>query len=66
MITGPEGRYELCRIPLGTGLLSVNNCDSFAPKYVDVPVEIRGDTVLDVDLTFGTPGYAVNAAQVPR
>jgi hypothetical protein len=50
-----DGRYTFCRLPLGTGYLLAGCSGAVMPfpefRFTNVPVEIRGDTVLDVDIT---------------
>ena len=50
-----EGRYNFCSLPLGSGyvLAGCSGAVTLFPgfRYTRVPVEIRGDTVLDVDIT---------------
>jgi hypothetical protein len=48
-LTDSQGRYEICGLPRGSGLLGAGDCND----SVDIiPKEITGDTnVLDVDLT---------------
>jgi hypothetical protein len=46
--TDENGRYEFGRLPLGPGRIAVGNCSDQA---LLIPIEIRGDTVLDVDIS---------------
>jgi hypothetical protein len=44
-----SGRYSLCRLPAGPGVLLVGaTCND---QWMYVPVVINGDTVVDVDMT---------------
>ena len=44
-----SGRYSLCRLPTGPGQILVGaTCND---AWMDVPVVIAGDTVVDVDMT---------------
>lgn len=53
--TDAAGRYNFCRLPLGTGYVLAGCPGAVTPspgfRFTNVPVEIRGDTVLDVDIT---------------
>ena len=46
--TDADGRYQFCRIPQGVGRIRAGDCndDGFV-----LPVEVKGDTVVDIDLT---------------
>jgi hypothetical protein len=53
--TDADGRYNFCGLPLGAGYLLAGCSGAVMPspefRFTKVPVEIRGDTVLDVDIT---------------
>jgi hypothetical protein len=53
--TDADGRYTFCRLPVGSGYVLAGCPDSPTPfsgfRFTKVPVEIQGDTVLDVDIT---------------
>jgi hypothetical protein len=53
--TDANGRYNFCRLPLGPGYVLAGCPGAVTPfrefRFTQVPVEIRGDTVLDVDIT---------------
>jgi len=53
--TDAQGHYNFCRIPLGTGYVLAGCSGAVTPfpgfRYTLTPVEIHGDTVLDVDIT---------------
>jgi hypothetical protein len=55
MRTDAAGRYNFCRLPLGAGYVLAGCPGAVMPvpgfRFTRVPVEIRGDTVLDVDIT---------------
>jgi hypothetical protein len=46
--TDADGRYQFCRIPQGVGRIRAGNCNDDA---LLLPVEVNGDTVVDIDLT---------------
>jgi hypothetical protein len=47
--TDAQGRYEVCGLPPGQGVLAAGDCND---AMLTVPTEIRGDaTVQDVDIT---------------
>jgi len=51
--TGPDGRYEFCRLPRGTGrvlMYDVEDWEWLAPAK-ETPVVINGDVVPDIDIT---------------
>jgi hypothetical protein len=45
--TDANGRYLFCRIPKGTGAVGAGDCND---SVFFVPVQVNGDTVVDVDL----------------
>jgi len=45
--TDADGRYIFCRIPRGPGRLGAGDCDD---AVFTLPVDVKGDTVVDVDL----------------
>jgi len=47
MIRGPDGRYEFCRVRPDPGYLAAGDCND---AKMQLPVEVNGDTVLDIDL----------------
>jgi hypothetical protein len=53
--TDANGRYSFCRLPLGPGYVLAGCAGAVMPypafRGTNVPVEIRGDTVLAVDIT---------------
>jgi hypothetical protein len=48
--TDANGRYEFCDIPLGTGIVGAT-LDCFNDSVLSTRVDVRGDAVVDVDLT---------------
>jgi hypothetical protein len=53
--TDADGRYSFCSLPLGTGYVLAGCAGAVTPfpgfRFTKVHVEIRRDTVLDVDVT---------------
>jgi hypothetical protein len=53
--TDANGHYNFCRLPLGPGYVLAGCAGAVTPfpafRGTNVPVEINGDTVLDVDIT---------------
>jgi len=45
--TDPDGRYQFCGIPKGVGAIGAGDCND---AVLELPVDVNGDTVLDVDL----------------
>ena len=46
--TDADGRYQFCRIPQGVGRIGAGDCND---AVLALPVEVNGDTVVDIDLT---------------
>jgi hypothetical protein len=53
--TDAGGRYNFCGLPLGSGYVLAGCPGALTPfpefRFTRASVEIRGDTVLDVDIT---------------
>ena len=63
--TDANGRYQFCRIPRGEGRVGAGDCNDAIMALL--PVEVNGDTVVDIDLpAFNTcPGVRVPGSGVP-